>query len=124
MAISLIDFFKKTKERFFPAAKSVANEPAAATPIDVAKPPGQRLSKTVLPNTPRARMGNDAYQRPDGPGGKLAQKASGMSKHAARQSPKARAPAKTIAMAPEPKVERTISLQLSDILDQLPGKYI
>ncbi|MEY2539809.1 MAG: hypothetical protein QOG67_3549 [Verrucomicrobiota bacterium] len=104
MTIPFIDLFKKAKARFFTPDAPVVSAPTRLAPMD--KPAGERLSKTVLPNTVRNLSAPDPFKV-----------ASGSS------SSRTGAPS-TVAFAAEPKAERAISLRLSEILDQMPGEYV
>ena len=102
MTIPFIDLFKKAKARFFtPEAPVVFSAPTRLPPME--KPAGERLSKTVLPNTVRNLSAPDPFKVASG-------------------SSSSRTPA--VAFGLEPTVERAISLQLSEILDQMPGGYV
>jgi hypothetical protein len=92
MHLSFLDLVLKAKARFFPLAKS---KPAARPIVRVSKPSDQRLSKTVMPSGKGARTAPDPFV-------------------AGSQ------PSMTPTITPEPEIGRTISFQLSDILDQLP----
>jgi hypothetical protein len=111
MTIPFLDIFKKARSRFRPAGEAAAAAPAGrVTPVE--KPTSDRLSKTVMPNTMRPAT-PDAF------------------KAAGDASPNIKlAPARptqlppSVALALQPKVERAISLQLADILDQLPDGFV
>jgi len=103
MEIPFLDLFHKIRDRFFSEPPQSASAPP---PVRVARPSGDRRSKTVLP-------------RP------LAQQTVGTS--AARSfasTPRARELPPALAKALEPRLERAISLQLSDFLDQIPAEYV
>ena len=92
------------------------------------KPSSERLGKTVLPNTIRTVTSPDPMKVATAPA-RVAKAASASalrpveasSRPAAthsRQSPRAS------VLGLEPKMERTISLQLADILEQMPAGYV
>jgi len=103
MSVPFFDLFHKLRARFFPA------EPPAnfsgPTSVRVTKTSGDRRSKTVLPRpvSPREPV--------------TAAKAYG-------QIPRGRELPPALAKALEPKLERAISLQLSDFLDSIPAEYV
>src|ERR1041385_7506504 len=115
MTIPFVDLFTKAKARLVDLV--TAKPPPVSPPVVRAhKPSDQRLSKTVLPNAARARMPVESFPAPSG---------------------KAAVPAPTIPMfdpsrkatagksvISEPVAERTISLQLSEILDRLPSESV
>jgi hypothetical protein len=111
MTIPFLDIFKKATSRFRPTSEPVTVSPSGrATPAE--KPSSERLSKTVMPNTTRPST-LDAF------------------KAAADASPNIKLPVSrppqlppSVALALQPKVERAISLQLADILDQLPAGFV
>ena len=88
--------------------------PQAASRVKLArKDGGERLSKTVLPNTTRSFSAPDPFRAASGsPVGRLPRGSD------ARDLPPA------LALALEPKMERAISLRLSDFIDQVPADYI
>lgn len=126
MTIPFLDLFKNVKERLFPAVRQSTPEPSRI--VRVEKPSGLRLSKTVLPHVGRARTASDRFQVDAGPAS--AGKAAGIpaprtiSFDSPRNISGSRSSAKAAAIAPEPQTERTISLQVCDILDQLPRETI
>src|SRR5713226_80982 len=112
MSIPFLDLFKRASARLFPVWTSRSSARAVARPV--AKPSGERLSKTVLPNMTRKvsasrslRVGLGAVGFDTTP-----------------TSPRSRELPAAVSLALEPKAERAISLRLSDILDQLPSHYI
>ncbi|HWX16062.1 MAG TPA: hypothetical protein VNY07_05690, partial [Chthoniobacterales bacterium] len=123
MTIPFVDFFNKARARLLSAA---ADSPAAQPRTDPReKPSGERLSKTVLPNTIRTLTSPDPMKVATGPtrGAKASalQPVEASSRPAAahsRQLPRAS------LLGLEPKMERTISLQLADILEQIPAGYV
>jgi predicted regulator of Ras-like GTPase activity (Roadblock/LC7/MglB family) len=117
----------RNKARALRSSGATQHSPARRSTMPVAKPEGERLSKTVLPNMTRKLAPPDplhvaaglpltpkvsvaASSRPRGSGS--------ASVAWSRQSPTA------IALAGERKTERAISIHLADILDQLPVGYL
>ena len=92
------------------------------------KPSGERLSKTVLPNTIRTvtspdpmKVATAQVRVAKAASASALQPVEAGSRPAAahsRQSPRAS------VLGLEPKMERTISLQLADILEQMPAGYV
>ncbi|MGH8101911.1 MAG: hypothetical protein ACREIW_11490, partial [Chthoniobacterales bacterium] len=105
MNLPFVDLVIKAKARFFPFGKS---KPAAPAMVRVAKPKDQRLSKTVMPSASRAGSASDPFP--------------GVTKSPRALDPSTARPLN--ASTPEAEIRRTISLQLSDILDQLPNSAI
>ena len=124
----LVDLVNKMRSRFF---DSGAPQPAATRPnvARAEKAAGERLSKTVMPNSTRTIAPADPFQAASGSAAPnvltAAKPSSRMVSMGATQSllrPQDLPPA--IALALEPKVERAISLQLSEILEQVPFGYV
>lgn len=106
MTIPFLDIFRKAKARFTPAAEPVV----MARPLE--KTTSERLSKTVMPNMARPAAPDPLRATTD-------------------SLPNIRMPAAhpghlppSVLLALQPKVERAISLQLRDIVDQLPVGYV
>jgi predicted regulator of Ras-like GTPase activity (Roadblock/LC7/MglB family) len=112
MSIPFLDLFKRASARLFPVWTSCSSPRAVALPV--AKPSGERLSKTVLPNMTR----KVAASRP------LRVAPGTVGFDTTSTSPRSRELPAAVALALEPKAERAISLRLSDILDQLPSHYL
>jgi len=110
MTIPFLDLFKKVTDRFRPAQSSPA--PTASRPITppTSKAAGERLSKTVMPNTTRSTS-SDFF------------KAAGDSAPNVRAAG-VRALPPTVALALQPKIERAISLELSDVVDRVPVGFL
>ena len=126
MTIPFADLLNKAKARLFPAAADIT--PAQPRPAPMEKPSSGRLGKTVLPNTIRTVTSPDPMKVATAPA-RVAKAASASelrpveasSRPAAahsRQLPRAS------VLGLEPKMERTISLQLADILEQMPAGYV
>src|SRR5690242_19102232 len=103
MSLPFLDLFHKLWDRFFPAEPPANFN--APLPARVAMPSGDRRSKTVLPRPVPVREPVTAPKA-------YAPVAR------ARELPPA------LAKALEPKLERSISLQLSDFLDSIPAEYV
>jgi hypothetical protein len=116
MTISFSDLWKKAKARLAAAGAAPPPPPPRAVPVE--KPSGERLSKTVLPNTTRNLTPMDPFQVAAGAAGARKGGATGRSVPFSRDLPP------MVALALEPKVERVISLPLSDILGQVPAGYV
>jgi predicted regulator of Ras-like GTPase activity (Roadblock/LC7/MglB family) len=123
----LVDLVNKVRERFFAPGNGV---PVPQKAVRTEKPAGERLSKTVMPNSTRTIAPQDPLQaaaaNPTAPNALTATKTGPrMISLGATQPPRqTRDLPPAIALALEPKIERAISLQLSDILDQIPAGYI
>ena len=126
MSIPFLDLFKRAKARLFPASADSSSPRTGAMPIT--KPSSERLSKTVLPNMTRKLAAPDPLQvaasaasvarSPSGPAPGVIGFGTTSTSVRSRELPAA------VALAFEPKMERAISLPLTDILDQLPTSYI
>jgi hypothetical protein len=126
MTIPFVDFFNKARARLLSAAAdSTAAQPRTA-PME--KPSGERLSKTVLPNTIRTVTSPDPMKVATAPV-RVANAASASELRPVEASSRpAAAHSRQLPRASllglEPKMERTISLQLADILEQIPAGYV
>jgi predicted regulator of Ras-like GTPase activity (Roadblock/LC7/MglB family) len=126
MTIPFLDFFNKLRTRFLaPTVEGIAPRRRATR---VKKPEDQHFHKTVLPNTTRSLAPPDPFSVASG-----AASSAGASMQfgpASVLSPtgptisRARDLPRALALALEPKVERVISLPLSDFIDQVPPEYI
>jgi predicted regulator of Ras-like GTPase activity (Roadblock/LC7/MglB family) len=110
MTIPFLDIFKKWTGRIRPAQTSAASTAARSFIPSPTKAAGERLSKTVMPNTTRSTS-------------------SDFFKDAGDSAPTIRAAAQrslppTVALALQPKVERAISLQLSDLVERVPAGFL
>lgn len=125
----LVDLVNKVRSRFF-ESENAAISAARKKVLPAEKDAGERLSKTVMPNSTRTIAPQDPFEAASGnsvpPNPMAATKtAPRMVSVGATQSslrPQNLPPA--IALALEPKVERAISLQLSEILEQIPVGYV
>jgi hypothetical protein len=135
MTIPFIDLFKKLSERFsgpraVTTAKTEAEPPAAAHSrvSRVKKPSHPSFSKTVLPNRTRSLAPPDPFRaaagvsQPVNPSLQLTpgRIVTGANPPVARSRDLPRA----LALALEPKLERAVSLRLSDFIDQVPAGFV
>jgi predicted regulator of Ras-like GTPase activity (Roadblock/LC7/MglB family) len=130
MTIPFLDLFKKITSRF----GSTSTEEAPAEPVIPVrapkKPASERLSKTVLPHTTTRMSAPSDPFRNSGPavagrsfGSPMQlgpERITSAPKKAQATSPLPPALAKAL----EPKLERTISLQITDLIDRVPAGYI
>jgi predicted regulator of Ras-like GTPase activity (Roadblock/LC7/MglB family) len=123
------DLVNKMRSRFFAsesAPMTIARKPAP--PAE--KPTSARLGKTVMPHATRTIAPQDPFQAAAGnptlpnamTAGKTAPRIVSFGATQTALRPQDFPPA--IALALEPKIERAISLQLSEILDQIPFGYV
>src|SRR5437764_5280483 len=131
MTIPFLSYFKKGKG-------DVAVKEAPAKPVlpPIEKPSSERFSKTVMPNAIRTLPPQDPFEmaaRSTALGGQMAGTATAVAPAQPRTisfSPSSPAlsaqrdlpPAVALALAPE--VERVISLELADVLAEMPSDYI
>src|SRR3954451_5893285 len=104
MTIPFLSFFKRSKAG---QAQVVAGSVIVSARSAPEKPPGERLSKTVLPNTTRSVPQADPFQVAAG------------SVPAGRRSLRDPLPTPN-----EPKGERCITLNLAEVLEFLPPAAI
>jgi predicted regulator of Ras-like GTPase activity (Roadblock/LC7/MglB family) len=122
MTIPFIDLFNKVRE-MFATKTSTPTATARGSTGHSQKRAGEKLSKTVLPSAKRQSAMADPFHAsasttaPFMASAALRRLATNPASHT-RDLPPA------LAMALEPKLERAISLQLSDFLDQIPADYI
>jgi len=128
MTIPFLDLFKKLTGRF--SGTTVIEQPSKqqARVVRPKKPEGERLSKTVMPHSTRSFSAPDPFRSA---AATTATPRSGMplelgARRITASSPRPRAsqlpPA--LARALEPKVERTISLRVADLIDIVPAGFI
>ena len=129
MTIPFLDLFKKLTGRF--CGDNATVEEAPAQPSRVVrpkKPEAERLSKTVMPNSIRSSSAPDPFRsaastatppRSNAPFELGARKiTTAPNKTRPSQLPPA------LARALEPKIERTVSLRVSDLIDTVPAGFI
>ena len=114
MKIPFLDRLKKGKGR----SKQTATQQKTSKPTAVSKPESERLSKTVMPHATRTVTTQESLGPSDGtfeaPSTTPRAISFGPKKKAVKELPPA------VALALEPRVERAISLDLPDVLKQLP----
>jgi predicted regulator of Ras-like GTPase activity (Roadblock/LC7/MglB family) len=116
MNIPFLDLFEKLKERFVPAQRVSSPPPL---PVPVNKPESDKLAKTVVPNAVRTiGPGESAASEEQPSGSRSRMVAVGATPKRSRDLPPA------VALALEPRVERVLSLVLSDVIDQMPEGYL
>ena len=133
MTIPFLSYFKRGK-----GSAAVKEKAAPAKPIlpPLEKPSSERFSKTVMPNATRTLPPQDPFEmaaRSTALGGQMPAVATAVAPSPARTisfSPSSQAisaqqdlpPA--VALALEPQVERVISLELGDVLAEMPPGYV
>src|SRR3954471_11953476 len=129
MTIPFLSYFKRGKTSEAPAVNAPA--PAAKpAPAPLEKPSSERFKKTVMPNSTRTSAPQDPFEmasRSTALGGTMPSIAvpapSGQRTIAfSGASPKRNLPA-AVALALEPTVERVLSIELSDVLVEMPDGY-
>jgi predicted regulator of Ras-like GTPase activity (Roadblock/LC7/MglB family) len=118
MKIPFLDLFRKATGRFGQTAPKPLTPPAATGARRVEKPSDQKLSKTVLPNSTRSSSPTDPFKTAS-----LAPSIKIGATPAPTVSLKRDLPP-AVALALQPRVERAISLELSDVLEQVPSGYL
>jgi predicted regulator of Ras-like GTPase activity (Roadblock/LC7/MglB family) len=133
MTIPFLSYFKRGK-----GSAAVKQKAALAKPIlpPLEKPSSERFSKTVMPNATRTLPPQDPFEmaaRSTALGGQMPAVATAIAPSPARTisfSPTSQAIAAqqnlppAVALALEPQVERVISLELADVLTEMPPGYI
>jgi len=131
MTIPFLSYFKRSKA----AVKEMAPQPVAP-PLE--KPSSELFRNTVMPNATRTLPPQDPFEmaaRSTALGGQMPSVATATAVAPAQArtisfSPSSPAPAvahdlpPAIALALEPQVERVISLQLGDVITQMPEGYL
>jgi predicted regulator of Ras-like GTPase activity (Roadblock/LC7/MglB family) len=126
MTIPFLNYFKRSKG----AVKEAAPKPVLP-PIE--KPSSERFSKTVMPNATRTLPPQDPFEmaaRSTALGGQMPSVATATAPRTISFSPlsPAMSPAAglppAVALALEPQVERVISLQLGDVITEMPEGYL
>jgi predicted regulator of Ras-like GTPase activity (Roadblock/LC7/MglB family) len=116
MTIPFLTLFRKASGRFLQASPKPSTHRLQG--VRVEKPTGQKLSKTVLPNSTRSSAATDPFKAAS-----LAPSINIASGPIPAASSRRGLPP-AVALAMQPKVERAISLELSDILEQMPSGYV
>ena len=118
MTIPFLSFFKKVKDQALATKERSVAAPKPLAPLE--KPSSERFSKTVMPNATRVLPPQDPFEmaaRSPVVGGQMSN-ASVLAPVRPRDLPPA------VALALEPRVERVISLELADLVAQMPADYI
>lgn len=122
MNLPFAGLFGKLKTRMRPPATPAARPPRK---LPLEKPSSEKLAKTVMPNVTRTIAPPDPFRVAAGPTSRAAGRTAGSEERSTTRpalKPAGLPPA--VAFALEPKVERTITLRLSDVLGQIPGNYL
>lgn len=134
MTIPFLSYFKRSKGNGAPKQKAAS--PARPAPPPLEKPSSERFSKTVMPNAVRTLPPQDPFEmaaRATTLGGQTPGAVAAVAPAAPRTisfSPASSAlsaardlpPAVALALAPQ--VERVISLELGDVLTEMPQGYV
>jgi hypothetical protein len=120
MTISFGNLFNKAKARLKSATTNDTAQVPRSAPAEKAS--SERLSKTVLPNTIRTLERPDASRAAAASAPVMKQSASATATRPA--APKSRQSVRSSGLGLEARVERTISLGLADIIEQIPGGYL
>lgn len=135
MTIPFIDLFRKLSERFsagrtVPTAETEGAPPAAARPrfSRAKKATHPSLSKTVLPNRTRSLAPPDPFRAaagvPQAANPSLQLTPGKIVTSANPPVPRSRQLPRALALALEPKLERAVSLRISDFIDQVPAGFV
>src|SRR3979490_1991853 len=133
MTIPFLSYFKRSKGNGNGAVKQAA--PAKPTMPPLEKPSSERFSKTVMPNSTRVLPPQDPFEmaaRSTALGGQMPAAGGAPSPPASAFPPLPLAPAAkgpralppAVAVALEPQVERVVSLELGDVLTEMPPGYV
>jgi predicted regulator of Ras-like GTPase activity (Roadblock/LC7/MglB family) len=127
MTIPFLSYFKRDKGNG--AVKEKAATPAKPVLPPLEKPSSERFSKTVMPNATRTLAPQDPFEmaaRSTALGGQMptatAPRTISLGPSAPTMSAHHLPPA--VALALEPTVERVISLELIDVLTEMPPGYV
>jgi predicted regulator of Ras-like GTPase activity (Roadblock/LC7/MglB family) len=129
MTIPFLSYFKKGKNNG--AAKDVAAAKPVLPPLE--KPSSERFSKTVMPNATRTLAPQDPFEmaaRATTLGVQMPSVATTAGARTVSFSPNSSAMAaqrdlpRAVALALEPQVERVISIELGDLLGEMPEGFV
>lgn len=120
MSIPFAGLFQKLKSGFRSAPDGVATVAVPPPPMEK-KTGDEKLSKTVRPNATRTIAPLDPFDVASGAAARSGGPAAG---RATIPSGRSSGLPPAVAVALEPKIERTISLQLSDIIPAVPRDYL
>jgi predicted regulator of Ras-like GTPase activity (Roadblock/LC7/MglB family) len=129
MTIPFLDLLKKLTGRFGGGA-SVAESPTSTVTrvVRPKKPESERLSKTVMPNATRSFSAPDPFRSAAAtvttPRSNMPLELGAQRITASQTRPRAAQLPPALARALEPKVERTISLRVADLVDAVPAGFI
>jgi len=127
MTIPFLSYFKKGK-----SSAAVKEAPPTPAPTPLEKPSSERFSKTVMPNATRTLPPQDPFEmaaRSTALGGQMPSVATPAAGRTISFSPNSasikdqRDLPPAVALALEPQVERVISIELSDVLTEMPEGY-
>jgi predicted regulator of Ras-like GTPase activity (Roadblock/LC7/MglB family) len=127
MTIPFLDLFKKITGRF--GSTAIEETPAPTTAgRAVKKSAGEKLSKTVLPHATRSFSPPDPFRGAAGAGpGRSSATPLQLGAQRITTAPKKSQSAPlppALARALEPRLERAISLRISDFIDRVPTGYL
>jgi len=129
MTIPFLSYFKRGKGKGNGAVKEKAASPAKPALPPLEKPSSERFSKTVMPNATRTLAPQDPFEmaaRSTALGGQMpaatGPRTISLGPSAMTMSAHHLPPA--VALALEPTVERVISLELIDVLTEIPPGYV
>jgi predicted regulator of Ras-like GTPase activity (Roadblock/LC7/MglB family) len=132
MTIPFLSYFKRSKGNGAAKEKAAALAKPVLPPLE--KPSSERFSKTVIPNATRTLAPQDPFE--------MAARSTALGGQMPGAVALAPAPTRTISLAPsaptisarhlppavalalEPTVERVISLELIDVLTEMPPGYV
>ncbi|MEY2546509.1 MAG: hypothetical protein QOG48_1626, partial [Verrucomicrobiota bacterium] len=119
MAVPFADLFEMVKARFRSAPPRT---PVRATPME--KPSGEKLGKTIMPNSTRTIAPLDPFEVAAGAAPRSTGRAGQADERSTTRMPRPSGLPPAVVMAIEPKIERTLTLQLSDVLSHIPAGYL
>jgi predicted regulator of Ras-like GTPase activity (Roadblock/LC7/MglB family) len=132
MTIPFLSYFKRSKGNG--AVKEKAAAPAKPVLPPLEKPSSERFSKTVMPNSTRVLPPQDPFEmaaRSTALGGQMPSVGGTVAPSSLRSipfAPVASGPRDllppAVALALEPQVERVVSLELGDVLTEMPPGYV
>src|ERR1700737_414399 len=126
MTIPFLDLFKKLSNRFSRGATEteVRTQPTAPV-VRLKKPEAERWSKTVMPNATRSFSASDPFRAASStavmPRGSMPLELGARKITSSAARPRGAQLPPALARALEPKVERTISLRVVDLVDVVPA---
>lgn len=123
MTIPFLSYFKRGKAKEEETSAPVAK----AAPAPIEKPSSERFKKTVMPNATRSVAPQDPFEmasRSTALGGQMPSvNAPGPRTVSFSPMTQARDLPPAVALALEPTVERVISIELSDVVTEMPPGY-